>query len=192
MWQYNYELYHYASKYYDPQKAHEYYEKHKQLKGGRLSTAGLNEEGRKTANYVKKQIDEQKTELLKSESESHKREVEQKQKEKTDTIEKHNKVMTQRINSLKNALKRMSPAQRESEAPRIKNIIYKLKEENNKKKYELEAKHKQWSSNASLKTSENKQKIREYSDNEYQNELSKIHSDSSMVSEKRRSSKSVS
>lgn len=48
----------YASKYYDPVKAHEYYEKHKQLKGrqSRTSTKGLSEEGKATAKYVKEQI----------------------------------------------------------------------------------------------------------------------------------------
>lgn len=44
------ELYHYASPYYDPVKAHECYEQHKQLKG-RSSTAGLNEKGREVARY---------------------------------------------------------------------------------------------------------------------------------------------
>lgn len=49
----------YASKYYDPVKAHEYYEKHKKLKG-RTSTKGLSEQGKQAAKYVKEQIREQK------------------------------------------------------------------------------------------------------------------------------------
>ena len=56
MWQYrtptySNELYHYASKYYDPVKAHEYYEKHKQLKGDKPKVT-LNEEGHKVVDYV--------------------------------------------------------------------------------------------------------------------------------------------
>lgn len=46
----------YASPYYDPEKAHEYYMKNRDLKG-RRSLSGLNEEGKSMANYVKRQID---------------------------------------------------------------------------------------------------------------------------------------
>lgn len=53
----------YASKYYDPVKAHEYYEKHKQLKGRkrkRGSTAGMSDKGKSVAAYVKERITTQK------------------------------------------------------------------------------------------------------------------------------------
>lgn len=49
------EILHYASPYYDPVKAHEYYMKHRELKG-RNSTAGLNDEGKAAASYVKEQL----------------------------------------------------------------------------------------------------------------------------------------
>jgi len=62
------ELYHYASKYYDPKKAHEYYEAHKQLKG-RNSTAGLTEEGREAAQYVKKTLTEERKKMVAAEKE---------------------------------------------------------------------------------------------------------------------------
>lgn len=48
----------YSSKYYDPEKAHEYYEKTKRLKG-RRSNQGLNEEGIAAAEYMRNQIDTQ-------------------------------------------------------------------------------------------------------------------------------------
>jgi hypothetical protein len=48
----------YASKYYDPEKAHEYYEKTKKLKG-RRSNSGLNEAGIEAAEYMRKQVDEE-------------------------------------------------------------------------------------------------------------------------------------
>jgi hypothetical protein len=48
----------YASKYYDPDKAHEYYEKTKKLKG-RRSNSGLNEAGIEAAEYMRKQVDEE-------------------------------------------------------------------------------------------------------------------------------------
>lgn len=48
----------YASKYYDPVKRHEYYMKHRKLKGrqSRSSTASLNEEGKIAAKEVKEGI----------------------------------------------------------------------------------------------------------------------------------------
>ena len=52
-------LAHYASPYYDPVKAHEYYEKHKHLKG-RVSTSGLNEEGRAIAGHIKENINSER------------------------------------------------------------------------------------------------------------------------------------
>lgn len=49
------EIRHYASPYYDPVKAHEYYMKNRELKG-RSSTSGLNEEGKKAASYIRQQL----------------------------------------------------------------------------------------------------------------------------------------
>lgn len=54
----NNELKHYASEYYDPVKAHEYYEAHKKLKG-RKSTANLNDKGNAAASYVKGRLDDE-------------------------------------------------------------------------------------------------------------------------------------
>lgn len=44
-------LRHYASPYYDPQKAHEYYMRTRELKG--RSTTSLNDEGKKILSYTK-------------------------------------------------------------------------------------------------------------------------------------------
>ena len=52
-------LIHYASPYYDPQKAHEYYMKNRELKG-RKSVAKLNDEGKEAAAYVKKQLSDER------------------------------------------------------------------------------------------------------------------------------------
>lgn len=56
----------YASKYYDPVKAHEYYEKHKQLKGQseRKSTAKLSDEAKAIAQQIKETINEKKKEYM--------------------------------------------------------------------------------------------------------------------------------
>ena len=57
----------YASKYYDPVKRHEYYEKHKKLKGRRKrgSVASLNDEGKVAAAEVKERLKEELKAALK-------------------------------------------------------------------------------------------------------------------------------
>ena len=85
-------LIHYASPYYDPVKAHEYYEAHKKLKG-RYSTKKWSENQKKTWNYVKNQISDEKKNKTEEERESHKKDLEtmrsqaeQKRKQITDRI----------------------------------------------------------------------------------------------------------
>lgn len=48
-----------ANKYYDPQKAHEYYEKHKKLKG-RRSTKGFDDSQKAMWGYVKSELNTEK------------------------------------------------------------------------------------------------------------------------------------
>lgn len=69
----NYEdfLEHYASPYYDPVKAHEYYEAHKKLKG-RFSTKGMTEEQRAQWKQARTTASEQKKASKTSTRESHK------------------------------------------------------------------------------------------------------------------------
>jgi len=51
-------LRHYASPYYDPEKAHEYYMRTRELKG--RSTTSLNDEGKKIWSYTKNNIKSEK------------------------------------------------------------------------------------------------------------------------------------
>lgn len=68
-------LMHYASEYYDPAKAREYYLRNRELKG-RQSTSGLSEEGKQTWAYTKNQIGVAKKEKLQEASEARKNFVE--------------------------------------------------------------------------------------------------------------------
>ena len=61
-------LQHYASPYYDPVKAHEYYMRTRELKG-RRSTMKLNDEGKKVWAYTKNEISGEKKEKVKEEQE---------------------------------------------------------------------------------------------------------------------------
>ena len=60
-------LMHYASQYYDPVKAHEYYMRTRELKG--RSTSTLTDDGKKIWAYTKNSIKEEKASKVKSEQE---------------------------------------------------------------------------------------------------------------------------
>lgn len=100
----------YASQYYDPQKAHEYYEKHKQLKGrqSRTSTAGLNEAGKIASKQVREAIKE----------------------ERKAYNEKLKEVMQGKIERLRAMLNGMSKEERKRRRDEIMGQIKGLREEN--------------------------------------------------------------
>lgn len=175
MWQYNY-LQHYASKYYDPVKAHEYYEKHKQLKG-RTSRPSLNEEGKKVAAVVKENVNEEKNTKLNEEAERYKKEQELRRDATKRTMEQHRKIMNQRIESLRNSIKRMPDSMKYSEAPKIKAMIKKLVEDNDKKRKSLQEKYASDSKKASEETYNKRSSINQEYDNIYETEYNKIASE---------------
>lgn len=82
----------YASKYYDPEKAHEYYEAHKRLVG-RRSNKGLNEKGIEAAEYMRKQIDDQ-----------HGQELEALTKQTSDYLEKQDTDLESTVTNIKTNL----------------------------------------------------------------------------------------
>lgn len=96
-------LKHYASPYYDPVKAHEYYEKNKELKG-RRSTSKLNDEGKEIWSYTKDQIKEQKKADIQAETDKKNSTIEQHRAEAKATRER----ISQRLKDLAVYLKSMS------------------------------------------------------------------------------------
>lgn len=89
----------YASKYYDPEKAHEYYEKTKRLKG-RRSNQGLNEEGIEAAEYMRMQVDEQHKKELDAQTEATKQQLHNIDEDLETSI---NKIQTDLDSALENA-----------------------------------------------------------------------------------------
>lgn len=179
MWGYNYNyLQHYSSPYYDPQKAHEYYEEHKKLKG-RTSTAKLNEEGKKVASYVKNKINEERDTKLEAETQRHQQEAQIRADAHSRTMEQHRKIMNERITSLQNLIKRMPDAQKADQAPKIKALIYKLREDNDKKRADIQEKYKAETKKSSEETASTKKQIREQAKSTYESEYDKIASESS-------------
>lgn len=78
---------HYASQYYDPVKAHEYYERTKKLKGRRTGTS-LNDAGREAKTYVRNRINAKRDlDLKNAESQSKKRTKERKKSAERETYD---------------------------------------------------------------------------------------------------------
>lgn len=99
----------YASPYYDPVKAHEYYMEHRELKGRKRATSqvDLNEQGRMAASVVKKNIDAEKKERAKQITES----------------------CSTKCKQLRELLKSMSSEEKEARRPLIEAAINQLKEQ---------------------------------------------------------------
>jgi hypothetical protein len=172
MWQYNY-LAHYASEYYDPVKAHQYYEEHKQLKG-RTRKGSLTEEGKKINDYVKANINSERNSKLEAEKARYQNVQRLKANAASRTMEQHRTIMNQRINSIQNMLKRMSPERRKAEAPKLKHLIYQLKEDNKKKRESIQAQYKGEAMSAAQEHANANLNIRTEAKEKYEAEYDKI------------------
>lgn len=196
MWTYRYDPYtlmHYASEYYDPKKAHEYYEQHKQLKGNtKVSTVGLSAEGERVASYVRNQINEKRSKKLSEEEERAQKEREIRQDAQKRTMEQHRMIMNQRITSLQNLLKRMTPQQRKDKTAKILYTIQKLREDNDKKRESLQNKYKEDNMKITKESSAIKKNIKEEAKKTYQNELTKIYKEAQYQKKTRSNSSSSS
>lgn len=176
-------LKHYASPYYDPVKAHEYYEAHKKLKG-RTSTAGLNEEGRKVASYVKKQITSEKKSRLDSNSQSRKSQIESRRAVRDRDVETHKAQMNQKIKSLRLALENMSKEDRARNREEIRSEIASLRAENRAKREELSAEYKKDAEGIYDDHKTKAENIRKEADDKYASELDKIKSEEKYTTKK--------
>ena len=105
----------YASKYYDPEKAHEYYEKTKRLKG-RRSNKGLNEEGIAAAEYMRNQIDTQ-----------HQKELDAKTQETQDYLNKQDEDLESTVTNIKAGLEQALEDLRNSTEKNLESSRNKLK-----------------------------------------------------------------
>ena len=107
----------YASPYYDPVKAHEYYMQHRKLKGrqAKTSTAGLNETGKIAAGVVKKSL----------------------QEEKKQKIKEHTEKTNEKIKTLQARLKAMTPKQRKAVRAEVQATIKALRAANAAMKKQL-------------------------------------------------------
>lgn len=197
--EYSPELLHYASPYYDPVKAHKYYEEHKKLKGKR-STAGLNDKGKEAAKYVKDQLTSERKKKVDEHKEYTDSSIETVRNETTSEIEKNREDTQQKIDSYKSqmqskidrlsaTLKSMSKEERALKSDSIKAMIADLREDNKAQREELMSDYKSFrdESRAEQKTEVSgyredhkteKARLKTEYDEKYEAELEKIKSSS--------------
>lgn len=201
------ELKHYASPYYDPVKAHEYYERTKKLKG-RKSTAGLNDTGKAAAKYVKEQIEaerKQKTESskqikdtnIRTSSEQLKSDRKQAQSQKAAKIKSNSEALKNKVANLRESYKGLSKDERAAKKEQIDAQIADLRAQNKSERDKLSAEYKAYSNKLSSthktysedQRSQHKQRSEQYrqeADEKYIAELDKMRSETSYQKQKKR------
>ena len=152
-------LIHYASPYYDPVAAHEYYMKHRHLVGKK---ATLNEKGVAAKEVVKQKIDAERDSKLSAEDSSREsqlnslktqrdakvkevkeksqKSLEQAQTERYNNIVNHTTQARKEIKTLREAIQKGGLT--ETQIKDNLNTIYKLREDNEKKRQEVEQAYK--------------------------------------------------
>lgn len=180
-------LEHYASPYYDPVKAHEYYMRTRQLKG-RQSTGGLNTQGKEALTQVKANLKAERDARLKKAKAKRDTTLEKSQSETEQKIAQNATKMQSEIQSLYAELDGLSGLNKASLARKIKEIqskIASLRQENSKAKAELTAANRMTSQSArSEYASESKSARADYT-SKVKSETAKITGESSFQKPKK-------
>ena len=164
---------HYASKYYDPVKAHEYYMRTRKLKG-RNSTSGLNEKGREAARYIRQKLSEERKSTVDASKASTKSKIESIRSKTENDIRTYTTQTQAKIDQLVSLLKNMRPDQKKRALPLIKTQISRLKESNAQKRASLIAAYKKDSASYQEEHRQITQKAKEDYNSKYAAELEKI------------------
>ena len=181
---------HYASQYYDPQKAHQYYEEHKQLKGyanryggvgGRGGTTGLNEKGREIAKITKYNINKErqlKDEQVKNSLNQKKENAKQ---ERIKAVNQAKENIKSSAAKMLTQLQSMNEAQRKHAAIKIRGDIKKLRAEADQLREQLSEHYRQVSLELSEAAKAERDKNRSEADERYAAEIQKMLQDPSLV-----------
>lgn len=202
-------LVHYASPYYDPVKAHEYYMKNRELKGRKPSTSDLNDTGKNAASYVKQRLNEERkakvkqhsdetNNTIKSNSASLKSQIQSLGVQRKSEVQRYSKQMQLQIKKLQRQIKRVG--KRGGDTSDIKAQIASLREDNKTQREKLAAEYKSRGNKLREENKSTNKQLREdhktYSknlkeeyDQKYADEVKKINEDSSMVDAKKRANR---
>lgn len=146
---------------YDPVKAHEYYEKHKHLKGRKRSTKGWNQTQKEQLSYAKYQLSEQKKAQLSDISEQRKEIAKKLSEQKREQKKRLSEATQAKIKAVRAKLKNMPPAQKEQFKAQIQNTIDALKGELSEKKSLIDIKDKSAREELTDRTKSAREKVRE-------------------------------
>ena len=182
------ELQHYASPYYDPVKAHEYYLRTRKLKD-RRSTANLNEEGKTAARYVREQLSNERKQKVESHREQTVSKIDSLREQKNAKIESHKNAMQAKIDDLRKMLKGMGKEEKARNKERIYSLIGSLREENKEMRRQLSEDFKYDSSSLRTDHKNERSRLKEEYDEKYIQELDKIRSESKFQKTSKRKSK---
>lgn len=120
-------LEHYASPYYDPVKAHEYYMRTRQLKGTSSNKKSLNDAGKEAKEYVSNQLNEE-----------YKKKVSDVDSGKSESLNNDNVArIKSSIDLFRSRLENMSDSQREKASKQLTKMISLYKKAINKRKQTL-------------------------------------------------------
>ena len=178
------EIKHYASPYYDPVKAHEYYLKNRELKG-RRSTAKLNDEGKNAARYVKEQLSTERKQKVETHKEQTNSTIDSLREHKNAQVEAHKNAMQANIDNLRQKLKGMS----KEEKARNKEQIDSLRANNKAQRQRLAESFKAASGSLRTEHKEERSRLKDEYDEKYLQELDKIRSESKFQKVSKRKSK---
>lgn len=174
-------LMHYASQYYDPVKAHEYYMRTRELKG-RKSTKGLNEAGKNAAEYVKTQVDAERKQKLEEAKTNRNASLESARNAKAMQITHYASRTNAAIERMQAKLKTMNSAEKLRNRDKITSAIAKLRENNAQQKNQLNAAYGKKSAKIKGDYSTQVEAIKSQYDDVYLNELDKIKSNPEFTS----------
>lgn len=204
------DLEHYASPYYDPVKAHEYYMRTRELKG-RKSTARLNDTGKAAARYVKDRLTEERKSKQQEVSDETKEaiadvsaeassQISSARERKKQQIENHKAAMNAKIDSLRASLKGLSGNDKKAKSAEVQGEIATLREQNKAQRELLTQEYSEYAASVREERKESVSNLRATSrdkragikteyDEKYIQELEKIRSDPSMIKSTKTSTK---
>lgn len=173
------ELAHYASPYYDPVKAHEYYMRTRELKGQKNSTAGLNEEGKGAATYVKGQIEGERKLRTEAAKTTRRQNMESATEKAKSAIASGAAATSRKVSDLRHKLSRMSKAEKLLNKGRIQSEIDTLREENARERQQIQVQLQNYGKVENLKLQNEAKRLSNWAEETYDEQLGKIQSEKS-------------
>lgn len=173
------ELSHYASPYYDPVKAHEYYMKTRELKGRKTSTAGLNDEGKGAATYVKGQIEGERKLRTEAANTTRRQNLESATEKARKAINTGAASTRRKVNDLRHKLSRMSKAEKLLNKGRIQSEINTLREENSRERRQIQVQLQNYGKVENLKYQNEAKRLSNWAEETYDEQLGKIQGEKS-------------